>query len=173
MRERPSAHTTPALRLALALGCPRGASAAAMEHSPKDDRVAYAAGSVVVVEAFSSSSSSSSAPEEDGASSGEFPPSTREFLIGHAADVGLLRHSPDGELLATVDATGGVNLHRYPCVQPERRDKPNRSSFHGHASAALACQWASSAERGKGGSDQLLSVGGLDLCLLQWERVKR
>ena len=110
MRERPSAHTTPALRLALALGCPRGASAAAMEHSPKDDRVAYAAGSVVVVEAFSSSSSSSSAPEEDGASSGEFPPSTREFLIGHAADVGLLRHSPDGELLATAEPRRGGSI---------------------------------------------------------------
>lgn len=110
MRERPSAHTTPALRLALALGCPRGASAAAMEHSPKDDRVAYAAGSVVVVEAFSSSSSPSSAPEEDGASSGEFPPSTREFLIGHAADVGLLRHSPDGELLATAEPRRGGSI---------------------------------------------------------------
>ena len=67
-----------------------------------------------------------------------------------------------GELLATVDATGGVNLHRYPCVQPEQ-GKPNRSSFYGHASSALACGWA---------GDQLLSIGGLDLCLFQWERVE-
>ena len=97
------------------------------------------------------------------------------IFLGKADGTGIhgVDRSPDGELLATVDATGGVNLHRYPCVQPERRDKPNRSSFHGHASAALACQWVSSAERGKGGGDQLLSVGGLDLCLLQWERVKR
>ena len=86
------------------------------------------------------------------------------IFLGRADGTGIhgVDRSPDGTLLATVDATGGVNLHRYPCVQPEQ-GKPNRSSFYGHASSALACGWA---------GDQLLSIGGLDLCLFQWERVK-
>lgn len=87
------------------------------------------------------------------------------IFLGRADGTGIngVDRSPDGALLATVDATGGVNLHRYPCVQPEK-GKPNWSSFYGHASSALACGWA---------GDQLLSIGGLDLCLFQWERVKR
>jgi len=86
------------------------------------------------------------------------------IFLGRADGTGIngVDRSPDGTLLATVDATGGVNLHRYPCVQPEQ-GKPNRSSFYGHASSALACGWA---------GDQLLSIGGLDLCLFQWERVE-
>ena len=76
--------------------------------------------------------------------------------------------SPDGTLLATADDFGQLNLHRYPCVQPEGRGKPpNRRSFGpgkdgAHASAALACKWAS--------DEMLLSVGGLDLTLMQWRR---
>ena len=76
--------------------------------------------------------------------------------------------SDDGALLATADAYGQVNLLRYPCVaRPPRGGPPNRRSFGAHASAALGCRWVG----GGIGGDRLVSIGGLDLCVLQWRRV--
>ena len=79
--------------------------------------------------------------------------------------------SADGTLLATADDFGAVNLHRYPCVQPQTKLLPsNRREFAGHASAALACRWASS---GDAEEEILLSVGGYDLTLFQWRLRRR
>ena len=62
-----------------------------------------------------------------------------------------------------------VNLLSYPCVaRPPRGGPPNRRSFGAHASAALGCRWVGG---GSGGGDRLVSIGGLDLCVLQWRRV--
>ena len=55
-----------------------------------------------------------------------------------------------------------------PCVaRPPRGGPPNRRSFGAHASAALGCRWVGGAI----GGDRLVSIGGLDLCVLQWRRV--
>lgn len=78
-----------------------------------------------------------------------------------------------GELLATVDDLGQVSLFRHPCVRlsgvPKVPGAPNRRSFGAHASAALDCQWAA-----MGGADdeRIVSVGGYDLTLMQWRRVR-
>ena len=71
--------------------------------------------------------------------------------------------SADGTLLATTDDLSLVNLHRYPCVQPETKAQPNRRTFAAHASAALGCRWI--------GNDALVTVGGHDLCVMQWARI--
>ena len=54
-----------------------------------------------------------------------------------------------------------------PAARPPRGGPPNRRSFGAHASAALGCRWVG----GGIGGDRLVSIGGLDLCVLQWRRV--
>lgn len=84
----------------------------------------------------------------------------------HAVD-----RSVDGSLLATADEFGHVNLFRYPCVTAAAKGKPNRREFGGHSSAAVGCCWVRGGETGgKEGAETLLSIGGLDLTLFQWER---
>jgi hypothetical protein len=76
-----------------------------------------------------------------------------------------------GALLATTDDLGQVSLFRNPCVRlsgdPHVPRAPNRKSFAAHASAALDCCWASG-----GGDELVLSAGGFDLALMQWQARK-
>ena len=81
----------------------------------------------------------------------------------HAVDC-----SADGNLLASADDLGLINLFRNPCVSASTKtSEPNRRSFAAHASAALACSWAHD-----GDCDCVISVGGYDLTILQWVRRK-
>ena len=92
-----------------------------------------------------------------------------------ATSVHAIDRSGAGELLATVDDLGQVSLFRNPCVRlsgdPHAPGAPNRRSFAAHASAALDCRWAS-AKAGGDAAELVVSVGGYDLALMQWRRVK-
>jgi WD40 repeat protein/Ca2+-binding EF-hand superfamily protein len=77
-------------------------------------------------------------------------------------DVNAASRDPKGELLATADDAGVVKLFAYPCVV---EDAPHRRSV-GHASHVMGVAFSPCGNR-------LLSVGGTDRCVFQYDVVRK
>jgi WD40 repeat protein len=79
--------------------------------------------------------------------------------LADGTDVNNCDRSPDGQLLASGDDFGYVNVFRYPCVA----DHPERIKLSGHSSHVMNVRWLAD-------GSHLISVGGNDKTILQFRR---
>ena len=83
-------------------------------------------------------------------------------------DVNNADRSPGGNLIATGDDFGKVNLYKYPC---SLTGGAPGSCFTGHTSHVTAVEWLSkdNIKCSSRSDDYLITCGGEDKCVFQWK----